>query len=652
MPEVKSPPTRELGSRRELDLLGVLRRLEAIRPARFATFTILLYVVLAIFAYLPGWPGDPHRLVGCACGDPAQQAWYLGWVPWALVHGHNPFFTTWMEYPRGVNLAANTEMPLLGLLSAPITFTAGPVSSFSLLLWLAYPISATSAFFVLRRWTGANIPAAVGGLLYGFSAYVVAQGLGHLNLSFVPLPPLIFLGLFEVLVRQHSRPHRWGILLGVLVAAQFLISPEVLTTTIVVAVCGVVILGLARYRTLDHDRLVFAWQSFWPALIIVAALLSYPAYFQLAGPLGIHGPIQGLMNPYRADLLGPVVPTSAQRFAPAAATQLGDKFTFTDVSETGSYLGIPLVLLALWCAVRYRRDRWVVLAGVLGIVVYVLSLGPTLTVAAHQTSVPLPFDAVGRLPLLNDILPTRFSLYQSFFVALVVGLGLSHALARDELGTAKRRGRAEAAGARGPAHHLRPARTARRRALSQVALAALCVAAIVALIPSWPRTTADIGPAVPSFFTSAANKQIPEGSVVLSFPFTAGTSDEAMLWQEIDLWRWKLMGGYAATPNGTGGVTALPPPLAPIAVQEFLAYWTTGAGGYLVETPPAANSHLVAQLRTYVRRYRIGTVVLDSSWPQAAIVLAVLRRALGDPVSQGGVDLWLNAETRARGPSR
>ena len=76
---------------------NVLRRLEEIGPARFATLVILTYVVLSLFAYLPAWPGDPHRLVGCACGDPAEQAWYLGWVPWAIVHGHNPLFTSWMD---------------------------------------------------------------------------------------------------------------------------------------------------------------------------------------------------------------------------------------------------------------------------------------------------------------------------------------------------------------------------------------------------------------------------------------------------------------------------------------------------------------------------------------------------------------------------
>lgn len=167
------------------------------------------------------------------------------------------------------------------------------------MLWLAYPLSATSAFFVLRYWTGSQLAGACGGLLYGFSAYVVGQGLGHLNLSFVPLPPLIFLALHEIIVRQRGRPLRWGVILGLLAAAQFLISAEILFTTGMVSLLGVVILALARPRLITRSRLQLASRALLPAAVIAGGLVSYPLYFQLAGPLRIKGPAQGtIMNPF------------------------------------------------------------------------------------------------------------------------------------------------------------------------------------------------------------------------------------------------------------------------------------------------------------------------------------------------------------------
>lgn len=632
-------------ARRRFDMLRALRRLDAIGRGRFAALAVLAYVVLALFAYLPAWPGDPQRLVGCACGDPAQQAWYLGWVPWALLHGHNPFFTTWMEYPTGVNLAANTEMPLLGLLSAPISLLFGSVSSFSFLLWLSYPLSATALFFALRRWTGSNLAGFTGGLLYGFSAYVVAEGLGHLNLAFVPLPPLILMALHEVLVRQRARARSWGVLLGLLVAAQFLISSEVLGMTIVVAGCGAVILVIACHREIDRARLAYAWRSGWPALLIVGVLCAYPVYFQFLGPLSIHGPVQRLMNPYRADLLGVVVPSSGQRIAPGFAVGLSSRFTASDVSETGSYLGIPLVLLAVWCAFRYRRDRWVLFAAALAVITYMLSLGPTAVVAAHQTSVLLPFDLLGRIPIFDNILPTRFALFQSLFVALLVGLALASAIHPDEQRCVHAQRRRPIR--RRTEHSPRARPTPLSSIPTQVVLVVLSLLAIVALVPRWPTLTAQVAPAIPRFFTSAAAKQIPVGGVVLTYPFVVGTNNEAMLWQAADDWRWKLVGGYAATPKHSGtGATPWPPTLHPVAVQAFLGYWTSGTGDYLAKVPPAPNARLVRKVQDYVRRHGIGTVVVELAWPSSAIVVSVLQRALGCPLSEGGVDVWLRAAIR------
>jgi hypothetical protein len=172
--------------------------------------------------------------------------------------------------------------------------------------------------------------------------------------------------------------------------------------------------------------------------------------------------------------------------------------------------------------------------------------------------------------------------------------------------------------------------------------------ALVALIPSWPRDTALLAPAIPPFFTSTWADEIPAGGVVLTYPFVVDTNNEAMVWQESDQWRWKLIGGYAATPKPNGhGATPWPPTLHPVAVQAFLGYWTMGAGDYLVKVPPAPDSRLATKMRLYVRRHGVGTVVVELAWPNSAIVISALRRAFGNPRSEGGVDVWFRVATRA-----
>ena len=53
---------------------------------------------------LAGTPGYLPSAVR-ADGDYVLSAWFIGWVPHAIAHGLNPFFTNSMFVPTGVNLA-------------------------------------------------------------------------------------------------------------------------------------------------------------------------------------------------------------------------------------------------------------------------------------------------------------------------------------------------------------------------------------------------------------------------------------------------------------------------------------------------------------------------------------------------------------------
>ena len=92
------------------------------RPVRALMLPIAAYVVLAVVAY---WPVVPLRCEQASDGERSRArairrrwSWFLAWTPFALLHGHNPFFTNYIDFPVGVNLAANTSVPLLGLLAS------------------------------------------------------------------------------------------------------------------------------------------------------------------------------------------------------------------------------------------------------------------------------------------------------------------------------------------------------------------------------------------------------------------------------------------------------------------------------------------------------------------------------------------------------
>ena len=187
---------------------------------------IACYLVIGAVAFWPLFPGMTHNLYGVDA-DYEQSVWFIAWIPHALAHGLNPFFSNSLYVPTGVNLAANQASPLLGLLTVPLVPLLGAVARTNLLMGLAMPLSATAAFIVLRKWQVWLPAAAIGGLVYGFSPYMVGQALGHVQMLFVPVLPFIAWTLVSI-VRGSGSPMRLGLQLGLLIVAQYMIFVDVL----------------------------------------------------------------------------------------------------------------------------------------------------------------------------------------------------------------------------------------------------------------------------------------------------------------------------------------------------------------------------------------------------------------------------------------
>src|SRR5215813_3845800 len=347
----------------------------------------VVYAAIAVAAYLPTLPLDGSHTQICTCGDTAQEVWLLGWVPFALSHGHSLFYTNWILYPAGVNLADNTAMTLLGILAAPVTVLAGPIAAYNLVLRAGFLLSALAMFIVVRqvvRWWPAAFAA---GLLYGFSPFMVGQGLSHEFLVFAPIPPLVFGILIDVFGRGRMPAWGAGVLLGLLAAAQFLIAAEALAMTALFAVLGSVLALCYRHgrARAGHAVRAAAW-----ALGTCAIVVAYPLQALLAGPQRIVGPPHALSQIYfwHGDLLGAVLPSPLVRFAPASLLHTGASFVNHNLQENGTYLGAPLVLIAACLAIAYRRRPVTAIAGVLAAVSYALSLGTRISIGNHATRLP------------------------------------------------------------------------------------------------------------------------------------------------------------------------------------------------------------------------------------------------------------------------
>ena len=577
-------------------------------------------------AYYPVWPGDPARIAQSTAADSGLNAWFMEVTANALAHGHNIFFTPLLDYPHGVNLTYNTQMPLLGVLAAPLTLTAGPVASLNLLLYLALPLSAVSMFLVLRRWTTWTPAAFAGGLLYGFSPYMVGQSTAHLNLTFVPLPPLILLALVELLVRRSGHALRWGLVLGAAVAAQFLISPEVLVTTGLMMIVGLVILAVARPAAVV-PALRGAAGGLACGLVVTAAVLAWPVTEYVAGPQHVVASAtdSGTFL-LRTDLLGPIIPTSFDLVAPHRLAAYGDRLTvFRDYSENGAYLGLPLLLALAYLAARAWRDRWIRMATVMAAISFLLSLGGSLSVGGHDTGIPLPAELLRRVPLVDQLVPARISLLTALFAAIVAARGID----------ALRRARQPDADRAGNGHS---AQSVNGSVLPLVVGAVVVMVVVASLLPRWPNTT--VPTSVPGYFTSHAVDHLPAGTLALTYPFPTPLHAQPMVWQAESGLRFSLIGGYAFVADRHGDSTPFPPILAPPAVEKFLIN-EVGGVPFFDSDPGVDDAAVSADLKAFVSRYPVGVVLVDPSAPHAARVTRVFTQALGaSPVSTGGMEVW------------
>lgn len=619
------------------------RRFRPSSAALWAAGAIVLYLAISALAFWPVSPVSSTRLVGCACSDAAQEVWFLAWPAYALTHGANPFFSGLLNYPGGVNLAVNTSMPLLGVVASPITLLAGPIAAFNLMLRLSFAASATSMFFVTRRFTTFWPASFLAGLLYGFSPYMVGQGFGHLFLTFVPLPPLIALLVHDICRYGGGRRLWRGIVLGLLAVAQFLISIEVLAATGICVAVVLVVTALVR-RTAAREKWRSVAGSLGAAAGVFVSLVSYPLWYFFEGPGHVVGPTHNIANlaVVKADLLSLVVPSLNERLGPARWIAIGTSFSGGDRPEIGSYLGIPFLLLLGYLLWRFRRELLVRLGAGIGAVGFVLSLGSPLVIDRHDTRIPLPFALLHHLPLLQGMVAARFSLFEQMGAALVLGVGI------DSWAQAKARSAASSVGAEG-AEGLkatvagRPRRRRRRVPLPGGLAIAVAVAALVPLLPRYPYVSSTAR--VPSYFRSPAVNAIPSGSVVLTYPYDIDPDNEGMLWQAVAGMRFAIFGGQAARAGPGGAVTSDVAQLEPGVVEQLFraGMYGSGPGG---AAAPDINPVTAAAIRAFCRRYHVGTIVVQPIGKDPSVVIDDLAKALGRaPVADQDALVWYHVDT-------
>ena len=567
----------------------------------------LLYLAAAALVFHNAWAspesavigppalGAPRLGAGIQAGDSRAALWFLNWTPFALGHGQSLLSSDWLAYPKGVNLMWNPTMPVAGLLTWPLQALFGITVAYDATLTAALALGAWLAHLLCRRYTASRLAAFAGGLLFGFSPYMLAQSQAHANLvAGAALTPLLALCIDELLVRRRLRAWVAGAWLGAAAALVFYTSVENLLIDVVVAAVAVYVLAATQR---GHAAAVA--RHGLTGLSVAAAvggLLALPGLVTLLwGPQHVTGTVR-TPGTYVVDLLNLVTPTDVQQMAPRAALDVAARFTGNS-SEWDGYLGVPLLVLLLAVVWVHRRTAVVRVAAVMAAVAVVLSLGDHLHVGGTVTSIPLPWAALQRLPFLNGILPARIASVTALFCGLLLAVGLD-AWLRDR---------------RSP------------RSLAALGLAAL---ALLSLLP-W-RGYAATAVSTPRFFRGAAVAHIAAGDVVLVAPWAEPAAPESMVWQVDTGMRFRMPSGYANIPGPNGEIVDTP--------QD-------GTAGFFMRevrsgSHPALDDATAAAMRADLRRWHV-TAVVVGPMPNREEMEGDFTTLLGRPPQRdGGVSVW------------
>ncbi len=587
---------------------GPRRRHRALRAIAFHAGAIVLFAIPAVVLWWHVWTTHPSATLTCPCGDPAQQVWFTAWPAYALAHGHNLVFSHWVNVPNGANLLSNTSGTLVGALLAPVTWTAGPVTATNVALTLAPALSAWGCFVALRpliTWKAAAFPAA---LVYGYSAALVTSLMfGHVSVTVLVIPPILFTLLHEILVRQEHSAVRDGVCLAALLVLQFFISPEVLVISALLGVIGIVPVLVVGWRQLR----VRSWHAL-PALTlgvgVAAVVLAFPVWFGLAGPQAVTGVLFAI-----APLSG--VPLSGV-FSPGRDAAMANGYVRLGgyLGRTGpppDFIGVGAATAAVAAFVLAWRRLLTWLVVFLGIATLWLSLGPyQFGESAWLSHLWLPWHDLYNLPVLKEILPDQITPFISLFLAFLLALGL------DALFTLPDRGWFD-------------------RHRGAVTLAATAVVGVAALLPLFltfdmPFTVSAVR--LPQYFKTVT-PTLPAHTVLLTIPFAVSGEAQPMLWQAVDGFDFRLAGGALKTPNASGGPVQQG---APGSARSILTNLTL-AGAIL----PTGTATELLTVRQALEQWHVQRVVIAGNSFDPIYASGFFTEALGvAPVFEDRAWVW------------
>lgn len=383
----------------------------------YLTISFILWGIAINFDFISSIP---------LSADTAFYLWCFEWWPHAITNKINPFLTKYFWAPFGQNLAVTTSIPFLSIIMWPVTKALGPVFSYNIVVILSLTLSAFFTYKICKELYLKELDSIFGGLIFLLSPYVWTQLLSHLNLSTIFFIPIL---IYLIIIRFKGKISMWKffIIFSAALCCQFGISNEIYATLIFFLSISWLIFYIFFHKDKTiKDKINMLGIELLVCCFISILILGFYLYYIFLSYEDLKKPI----NPsevYSSDPLNYLIPTPINFLGGEYFKNITSKFT-GHLGETGSYLGLPLILLIILLQIniikyfgfkdKYINNKFYLVLIIIFFIIVIFSFGPYLNIL-NTKIIPMPGKILKKLPLLKNALPIRFTVYTSFLGAIL-----------------------------------------------------------------------------------------------------------------------------------------------------------------------------------------------------------------------------------------
>ncbi|MCL5430508.1 MAG: hypothetical protein M1504_03455 [Candidatus Marsarchaeota archaeon] len=324
----------------------------------------------------------------------------------------------------------------MAILSAPFQAVSIPFA-YNVMLFLGFALSGVTTYILADYLTKNKYAAFIAGIIYAFSAFHMVQAYSHIewiNIEWIPLALYFFI---RMLRKEAIYWSAIGLAISLLLTI-FMSGYE----QGLMAFMMLFFVFLAHLVYKQNRKIILSF-AFWKAIGLAAIL------FIILGSIGFASAISALTQPnsqttlnylndvyhnalWSNDLLSFFLPSYHNGFAYGLASTFYYSIYVGDPTSRVAYIGFVALILALYGLTTSfkKKDITIMFFGV-GIIFFLLSLGPFLQVGGSVTGIPGLYSIYHALPLVNYIRePGRFDLIFMLMVAVLAAYGAKDMMAK------------------------------------------------------------------------------------------------------------------------------------------------------------------------------------------------------------------------------